>query len=235
MAARSPTPSVAAPGSFAGWPPEAFEFYEGLEADNSKAYWNARREVFEQAVKAPMLAFATAVEAEFGPLHIFRPYRDVRFSKDRSPYKTQLGAVTEGEGGEIYYLHVSAQGLVAGSGAYHMAADQLQRHREALADDDSGRGVEAIVAALEADGYEIAASAELKSAPRGYPRDHPRIRLLRLKGLVAMRSFEPAPWMCTHGALDHIVSTWHGCRDLNGWLARHVGPSQAPPEGMDGW
>lgn len=235
MPGRSRTPDTSSAGTFTGWPSEAFEFYEGLEADNSKAYWTAQREVFEQAVKAPMLAFAAAVEAEFGPMHIFRPYRDVRFSKDRSPYKTQFGAVTEGDGGEIYYVHVSAHGLVAGSGAYHMATDQLQRHREALDDDDSGRAVEAIVATLEADGYDIAASSELKSAPRGYARDHPRIRLLRLKGLVAMRSFEPAPWMGTPDALDRIVGTWRGCRDLDDWLARHVGPSQTPPEGVDAW
>jgi uncharacterized protein (TIGR02453 family) len=235
MPARSTTPSGTAPGTFTGWPPEAFEFYEGLEADNSKAYWTAHREVFEGAVKAPMLALAGAVEAEFGPLHIFRPYRDVRFSKDRSPYKTQLGAVTEGEDGEIYYVHVSAGGLVAGSGAYHMANDQLQRHRAALDDDKSGNEVTAIVAGLKAEGYEIAASAELKSAPRGYRRDHPRIRLLRLKGLVAMRSFEPAPWMGTAEALDRIVETWRGCQGLNEWLARHVGPSDVPPEGADAW
>ena len=143
--------------------------------------------------------------------------------------------MTEGEGGEIYYVHVSAGGLVAGSGAYHMAADQLQRHRAAVDDDELGPEVAAIVAGLEAAGYEIAASSELKSAPRGYPRDHPRIRLLRLKGLVAMRSFEPAPWMGTSAALDRVVDTWRGCQDLNRWLARNVGPSEAPPEGMDSW
>jgi uncharacterized protein (TIGR02453 family) len=235
MPARSSTPSTTSPGAFTGWPPAAFEFYDGLEADNTKAYWTAHRETFEGAVKGPMLALAEAVEAEFGPLHLFRPHRDVRFSKDKSPYKTQLGAVTEGEGGEIYYVHVSAGGLVAGSGAYHMAADQLQRHRAALDDDRSGAEVAAIVARLEAAGYEIAASGELKSAPRGYARDHPRIRLLRLKGLVGMQSFEPAPWIGTPDALGRILDTWRGCGELNRWLARNVGPTEGPPEGTDGW
>jgi uncharacterized protein (TIGR02453 family) len=231
--ANRSTTSTAPSVSFSGWPPEAFEFYEGLEADNSKAYWTAHRKTFEQAVRAPLVALAATVEAEFGPMRLFRPHRDVRFAKDKSPYKTQLGAVTEGEGGEIYYLHIAADGLMAASGAYHMANDQLQRHRAAVDDDKAGGRIMAVVADLEAAGYQIGASGELKSAPRGYRRDHPRIRLLRLKGLVAMRSFEPAPWMGTPEAIDRVVDTWRGCRALNRWLAKHVGPSDAVPE--DAW
>jgi uncharacterized protein (TIGR02453 family) len=235
MPPTASTTTATSVANFEGWPPEAFEFYEGLQADNSKAYWTAHRDTFERAVRAPLLAFAAAVEAEFGPMHLFRPHRDVRFSKDKSPYKTQLGAVTEGDDGEIYYVHVAAEGLVAGSGAYHMASDQLQRHRAALDDDESGDAIMAIVARLEAAGYRIAASDELKSAPRGFRRDHPRIRLLRLKGLVAMRTFEPAAWMGTPEALTRLVDIWRGCQPLNNWLARHVGPSEEPPEDADAW
>jgi uncharacterized protein (TIGR02453 family) len=216
--------------AFTGWPTEAIDFFIGLEADNSKAYWTTNRERYEKAVRRPMEELAEAVEDEFGRLHLFRPYRDVRFSRDRSPYKTAAGAVTEGEGGEAYYVQVSSAGLMAASGHYQMATDQLERFRAAVDDDRTGPAVEAIAAALEADGYSIGAMGELKTAPRGYRRVHPRVALLRRKGLMASRSYEPAPWLATPAALDRVVGTWRACGELNRWLATHVGPSQVPPD-----
>ena len=67
---------------FRGWPPEALTFYEGLEADNTKAYWTANKAVFEDAVKAPMLALCAELEPQYGPLRMFRPNRDIRFCDD---------------------------------------------------------------------------------------------------------------------------------------------------------
>ena len=80
--------------SFRGWPAEAITFYEGLEADNSKTYWTANKDVYESAVVAPFRALSDEVAEMFGLLRLFRPYRDVRFSKDKSPYKTGQGAAT---------------------------------------------------------------------------------------------------------------------------------------------
>lgn len=220
--------------SFEGFPPEALTFYEGLEADNSKTYWTANRAVYEEAVRGPMEALTGVLEPEFGPFKIFRPHRDVRFSKDKSPYKTHIGAVTEGEGGEFFYVQLSATGLYAASGYYHMASDQLERYRVALDDDAAGEEALAVVASLEQRGYEIGAHGELKTAPRGYRRDHPRIRLLRLKGLMAGRSFPPDAWFATAEAQERIAECWRGCRPLAAWLNAHVGPSsEAPPE--DAW
>ncbi|MFM9105647.1 MAG: DUF2461 family protein, partial [Chloroflexota bacterium] len=95
-----PVPSAppAASGLFAGFPPEAVAFYEGLRADNSKRTWEASRHVYERAVRGPMQALAAEVDEAYRPLRLFRPYRDVRFSKDKSPYKLQQGAFGEGEG-----------------------------------------------------------------------------------------------------------------------------------------
>jgi uncharacterized protein (TIGR02453 family) len=216
--------------AFEGWPADAIDFFIGLEADNSKTYWTANRARYEQAVRRPMEELAAAVEGEFGPLHLFRPYRDVRFARDRSPYKTAAGAVTEGEGGEMYYVQISSAGLMAASGQYHMTTDQLERFRAALDDDTTGPEVDAIAAGLERAGYTIGAMSQLKTAPRGYPRDHARVALLRRKGLMASRSFDPAAWLATPAALDRVVDTWRACGELNRWLANHVGPSQAPPD-----
>jgi uncharacterized protein (TIGR02453 family) len=215
--------------AFRGWPADALDFYIGLEADNSRSYWQAHREVYESSVKAPFLALSDAVEREFGPLHLFRPHRDTRFSKDKSPYKTAAAAVTEGPGGTGYYVQVSALGLYAGAGYYMMAPDQLERYRAAVADNRTGSKLAADVDALRKKKYEIAAHDSLKRAPRGYPQDHPRLELLRHKGLHVGRQYSPARWLHTASALDRVLAVWRDAGPVSRWLDRHVGPSTIPP------
>ena len=80
--------------TFRGWPAAAFDFYARLEVDNTRDFWLANKAVYDESVKAPFLALSRAVAREYGLLHLFRPNRDGRFSKDKSPYKTSAGAVT---------------------------------------------------------------------------------------------------------------------------------------------
>ena len=214
---------------FRGWSEAAFDFYARLELDNSKVFWQANRAVYDEAVRAPFDGLSDLVEGEYGRLRVFRPYRDVRFSKDKTPYKTAAGAATEGADGSIYYVQVSAVGLFVGSGYYHMSSDQLQRWRAAVDDETSGSAIVEVVAALRKARFEIGAMDALTTAPRGYPRDHPRIELLRMKGLTAGRSFPLARWMHTAGAAPRIVAAWSDCAPMSDRLARHVGPSTLPP------
>jgi uncharacterized protein (TIGR02453 family) len=215
--------------AFEGWPAEAFEFYVGLEADNSKSYWQAQRDTYERAVKEPFLRLGDEVAREFGLLHVFRPYRDVRFSRNKSPYKTAAAAVTEGPGGAGYYVQLSSEGLLVASGYYILASDQLERWRKAIDDTRTGARLVREIDRVRAVGYDIAAHDSLKSAPRGYPKDHPRIELLRNKGLTVGRSFVPARWMHTRAAYDRIVGVWRDAAPVNRWLDRHVGPSTVAP------
>src|SRR6516165_679210 len=99
--------------AFKGWPVEAVEFYEGLAADNSKPYWQEHKAVYDQAVKAPMEELLTELAGEFGEGRVFRPYRDVRFSRDKEPYKLNCAAHLPGG-----YISFSADGLFIGSGLY---------------------------------------------------------------------------------------------------------------------
>lgn len=218
---------------FRGWPTDAIDFYTQLEADNSRAFWQAHKDVYEDAVRDPFLALSDAVGQEFGPLRLFRPYRDVRFSKDKSPYKTAAGAVTESEGGGAYYVQISAEGLFVGSGYYGLASDQLERYRDAVDHDTSGPQLVAEVEALRKLRYDVGARESLKTAPRGYPRDHPRVDLLRMKGIHVGKQFAPARWLHTRQALDRILGVWRGTADINRWLDRHVGPSTLPPPEPD--
>jgi uncharacterized protein (TIGR02453 family) len=214
---------------FAGWPPEAFELYAGLEVDNSRTYWQAHREIYERAVKGPFQELAAVVEPTYGPLRMFRPNRDTRFSRDKSPYKTAAAASTESEGGASYYVQLSAEGMFVGSGMYHLAPDQLERWRAAVDDARTGGAIQRVVDGVRAKRYEVAAAESLKSAPRGYAKDHPRIELLRMKGLVLGSTLPLARWMHTSKALDRIVTVWDDARPMNRWLEKHVGPSTLPP------
>lgn len=218
--------------AFRGWPAEAVTFYAQLEADNTKAFWEAHRTTYDTAVKQPFLALADEVVDEFGPLHLFRPHRDVRFSTDKSPYKTHAGAVTEGEGGTAFYLQISSEGLYAGCGYHHLASDQLARWRAAVADEGSGPALVAAVEEVRGRGLEVGARESLVRAPRGYPKDHPRIDLLRLKGCHAGRAFPPRRWLSTRAALDRIVGTWRQAEPLTRLLDLHVGPSHLPPDDL---
>lgn len=212
--------------AFRGWPVEALEFFEGLEADNSKAYWHENKERYETLVRAPMEELIEELAPEFGEGKIFRPYRDMRFSSDKSPYKTNIGAVL-GEG----YVQLSAEGLGAGSGMWHMAPDQLQRYREAVSEDRPGAALEAIVIETRSAGLTVTGHEVLKTAPKGYPKDHPRIELLRNKGLIAWRDWPPEAWLGTRKAKDRVVEFLRQSKPLNGWLQSHVGPSTLPERG----
>jgi uncharacterized protein (TIGR02453 family) len=215
--------------AFRGWPDEAFDFYTELAADNSRSWWQEHRDTYDRAVKEPFAELAAAVEDEFGPLRLFRPNRDTRFSKDKSPYKTTAAAMTESEGGSTYYVQVSADGLFAGAGMYHLAPDQLERYRDAVRDDRTGGALATITDTLAAGGYDIAAAETLKTAPRGWDKQHPRIELARRKGVVMARTFPRARWQSTARALERIVTVWRDAEPLSAWLGRNVGPSSLPP------
>ncbi|WP_042369298.1 DUF2461 domain-containing protein [Streptacidiphilus neutrinimicus] len=205
--------------SFQGWPAEALEFYEGLEAENSRDYWTSHKDVYERCVREPMEALLEELAPRFGEAKIFRPNRDIRFSADKSPYKTHIGAVLENGG----YVQFSADGLGAGSGCYLMSTDQLARFREAAAEEKSGRALESAIAKLTKADIEIMSHGRLRSAPRGYPKDHPRIELLRNKSMVAWRQWPVEPWLGTAEAKTRVVGFLKATKPLNEWLDTWVG------------
>jgi uncharacterized protein (TIGR02453 family) len=204
--------------AFGGWPSEALEFYEGLEADNSKSYWTSRKAVYDEKVLRPMTELLEELAPEFGEPKIFRPYRDIRFSADKTPYKTHIGATI----GPHSYVQFSADGLAAGAGMWHMEPQQLARYRAAVAADSTGAEVEAIIAKIEKSGVEIHGHGTLKSAPRGYAPDHPRIGLLRHKGLTSWQRWDPDPWLQTPQAADRVTSFFRISAPLCSWLTSNA-------------
>jgi uncharacterized protein (TIGR02453 family) len=204
--------------AFRGWPVEAVEFYEGLADDNTRAYWQEHRAVYEGCVKAPMEELLAELEDDFGAGRVFRPYRDVRFARDKTPYKLNCAAHLP-----TGFVSFSADGLFVGSGLYMPEPDQLQRFRAAIDDGGSGPELMSIVTTLRKGGYDLGAHDILKTAPKGYPRDHPRIDLLKHKGLTMSKGWPVGAWLGTRKAKDRVVTTLEAARPLNAWLDRYVG------------
>ena len=196
---------------------EAFTFYERLEADNSRDFWNAHKQEYQRFVREPMMALADQLEPEFGQATVFRPNRDIRFSADKSPYKTNIYADARGGG----YVALDATGLVAAGGRYRMDTPQLARFREAIAADATGRELVAIVTRLREKKYEMD-GLELKRVPPPHPQDHPREELLRHKRLIYWRRWEVGPWIATAEARERVAQAWRDGAELNAWLTSHL-------------
>ncbi|MDL4771730.1 MULTISPECIES: DUF2461 domain-containing protein [Thermomonosporaceae] len=205
--------------AFSGFDDAAFEFYEGLQADNGRAYWTAHKQTYERHVRDPLGELCAELEDEFGPAKLFRPYRDVRFSKDKTPYKTHQGGIT----GEGFYVQVDADGLMVAGGLFAPAPEQLRRYRAAVGSDISGKELEAIVDGLRAAGMEIDGD-RLKTRPRGTSADHPRLPLLRHRSLYAHEGWPADPWMRTGEVVDRVRASWRVLRPLVDWGNAHVGP-----------
>ncbi|GAA4811263.1 DUF2461 domain-containing protein [Tomitella cavernea] len=216
------TDNDACGGGFAGIPFAALDFYEDLEADNSRVWWQAHKDFYRDTVRASMETLAAALEDEFGAAKVFRPYRDVRFSKDKTPYKTHQGLFVATAPGTGYYAQIDAAGLSTAGGSYALAPEQLARLRAAIDDDVRGAELESIVDALTHDGFTIGGD-RLKTHPRGYPAGHRRIRLLRHRSLTARFDHGCPEWVQTPAALDRVRASWRAASPLVEWLTQVVG------------
>lgn len=215
---------------FEGFGPGAVDFYRDLEDHNSKAHFDEHRTTYEQDVREPMERLLAEVADEFGrDGKVFRPNRDVRFSRDKSPYKLHCGAATnDGDpGSPVYYTHLSGDGLLSATGYYRMSRDQVERFYAAVDHERTGPELVDLVAAARDAGMEVGGS-ELTTSPRGYANDHPRVELLRHKGLTLSRTWKPYKWFQTREALRRITAVWRDAAPITDWLRTNVGGARPP-------
>ena len=211
--------------AFTGFGLTVKRWFEGLEADNSREYFNAHRDVYDDAIRDQMQALLTQLSDTFGgQVKLFRQNRDIRFSPDKSPYKTHTYGVVHGSelAAHGLYASISARGLVAGSGYHVMARDQLERYRDAVADDTRGPELVTLLAGAQDARLEVWGES-LATAPRGYPKDHVRIEMLRRKSLSLGASLKFGRGISGDAGLDFVAATWRGAAPVTGWLDREVG------------
>ena len=212
--------------AFSGFPAEGFAFYEQLATHNTKAWWAEHRSTYDACVKAPMIALLAELEGEFGEGKVYRPYRDTRFSKDKAPLKDHQGAVVMIEDAIGYYVQVSAAGLMVGGGLYAPAPAQLARLRAAIAS-PAGVTLETELTRLRRARWEVDGSP-LKTRPKGYAADSPRLDLLRMTRVVAVKTYDDPKTMESRKTLDVVRKDWRAITPMMEWLADHAGPETDP-------
>ncbi len=201
--------------SFDGWKGDFVGFFRGLELDNSKRYFEAHRRQYEAEVRGPMEALAAELAPVLGPTKIFRINRDVRFSADKSPYKTNVAAVV----GRLY-VHLDARQLYVATGAHMPGSAWLARYREAAAG-PAGEELASAIDEMRVAGLSVGGNP-LKTVPRGYPADHPRIEVLRWREVGTSRQFPLEPWIATPAVKHRVLQTWETMRPLADWLSANV-------------
>lgn len=207
---------------FTGFPEAALDFYDDLEMDNTRSFWEAHKAVYAESVKAPMTALTDALAEEFGTPKVFRPYRDVRFAKDKTPYKTHQGAFVAAGPACGWYVEVSARGVRSGGGFYDASGPDLARVRESIDHEATGQELQRILAKLEKAGFEIGGE-RLKTSPRGYDADHPRIDLLRHKSITVGRPYGFDPVIHSPDLVASVRKDWRALRPLVEWVALRLG------------
>jgi uncharacterized protein (TIGR02453 family) len=205
--------------TFAGIPTAALDFYEDLEADNSKTFWTAHKSVYDESVRRPLEELGAALAEEFGTPKVFRPYRDVRFAKDKTPYKTNQGVYF---GDSARYLHISAAGLFVAGGYWDTSSPQVAKLREAVADDRTGPLLEKALAAVTKAGFEIGGD-RLSRVPNGFDKEHVRGELLKHKSLTGHAELGSPAWLTTKKAVAEVTKRFRALSPLVDWLDEHVG------------
>ena len=206
--------------TFDGVRAAALDFYADLEVDNTKSLWEANKGVYAECVAGPMKALCAELAPTFGEAKVFRPYRDVRFAKDKTPYKTHQGAFVGVAPSTGYYVELSPRGVRVGGGFYEASGPRLAALREAMAEEKTGRALARLLTRFEKDGWEVGGE-QLKTAPRGYDVTHPRIDLLRRKQLFVGRPYGFGEDAIGPGLVDRVRADWAALRPLVEWVAKH--------------
>jgi uncharacterized protein (TIGR02453 family) len=231
---KSP-PTTAA--RFEGFADAKLSFFRALVKHQDRAWFAAHRGEYEEGWHEPMLALLTEARARLDAVYrycdlaepkVMRIHRDVRFSKDKSPYKTWIGGGVSvartaklPEAPAALYMHIGLENGRARSfgaaGVYGMAPDVLARYRAALLDDKRGRELAGMVAKLEKKGFRLGAMETTKNVPRGVDPAHPRAELLKKKGLIV--SFDaPTAEITKRALLDWAMDRARAAAPVVEWL-----------------
>jgi hypothetical protein len=209
--------------TFTGWPTDGPAFLAEIAKDNTREFWDANHERHERSVLGPARALAAELEPEFGPLRVFRSLVNRRFRPDAPLYRTDTGAVATSWGGSQLAVVLSATSLTASAGHWLFDPGQLRRFRAAV-DGEPGGELEAVLADLP--GLTLDQTRRLAGRPRRCPATHPRIELLRHRGLLVTKAWPVGEWLATAEPLHRVREAWRAAGPLVRWLDTHVGEAE---------
>jgi uncharacterized protein (TIGR02453 family) len=209
-----------------------------LAENNSRDWFVANRDAYERYYLEPALAFIGELgprmaaelpgDVRFEPRvngSLFRINRDVRFSRDKRPYKDHLdmwfwqgdkrGWETPG-----YFLRLTSGDWAIGGGMHHLSKEQLAAYRDSVVDDHKGEALESVATRLRQLGYDVGSGEDRKTVPRGYDPAHPRAAYLMHEGLVAMRQGPLPPESGSSKFTDLCLDHFKAVSPVNEWLSR---------------
>lgn len=228
---------------FTGFPTGTVTFFEELSAHNERAWFEANKARYEADVLDPARSFVSAMGQRLAPLapgivadgrtnrSVFRIYRDTRFSKDKTPYKTHLGLwLWEGDRPRMecsgFYFHLEPPKLMVGAGLYQFSKPMLQAYRDAVDEDPAGGELAAIAADLVASGATLGGQSYAR-VPNGYAKDHPRADLLRHGGLYAGIEVPIPPELHQPALVDWCAERFERLVPLHRWLNQMIARVEA--------
>jgi uncharacterized protein (TIGR02453 family) len=228
-----PKTAASTPARFTGFADRDARFFKALAKHQDREWFAAHRDEYEEGWLAPMKALLAAVREKLASRYaheelaapkVFRIHRDVRFSKDKSPYKTHVGGYlgVEGSGAgpsgaAALYVHVGADEVFVGAGQYMMDGEQLKRFRAAVDDAKRGPELTKILATLGRAAFSVESYEQTQRVPRGFDPEHPRADLLRRKGLFVgfpaldralLTSPKLVDWIATHAKKPVTLVEW---------------------------
>lgn len=210
--------------TFEGFGPDALAFLRELRDHNERAWFEANRARWERELRDPMAALVAELEGLFGPGFLFRPYRDLRFTPDRRPYKESIAGGLGGRRALVRRsIHLDARRLRVAAGARKLEGAHRTAYRRAVDAEASGAPLERIHRALEADGIALEGRT-LVRGPRDAAPDHPRLELLKHTRVQAVREYPVGDWLADPAeVLPRVARPLARAEPLMDWLRDHLG------------
>jgi uncharacterized protein (TIGR02453 family) len=226
--------------AFGGFPAEGLSFLRDLAEHNRRDWFEEHREMWDARIVPAMLEWCGALaerlrdvmpDLVFVPRvggSLYRLNRDIRFSRDKRPYKTHVAALLW-EGGERHdapgvYLHVSPQEIIFGGGIYLFEEARLDRWRKLLRDLDASERLDAALLAVKQAGLKLEISDKLQRPPRGFDLEHPRAELAKYKGLTVGKKAKPGQWLHSGEALERAEAVARAYAPLHAWMRDELCP-----------
>lgn len=226
--------------SFDGFSPDLLQFLAGLRENNNKAWFDENRKRYEAVYLEPAKAFVAAIGPELQKASpniaaeprvngaVMRVNRDIRFSKDKTPYKTTLDmhfveGTTKLKSNPAYLFRLTADTFHIGVGAYGFNKEQLTAWRDALVDPDTGQDFRKALSNAAENGFGEPGGAHYKTVPKGYPKEHPNADFLRFNSFLLTRTEEPPEALFSDQATAYCLDLYRSLRPVQAWLVANVG------------
>lgn len=224
---------------FEGFTKKTFKFLKDLEKNNTKEWFGEHRDIYDEHVLEPAQDFVTGMGERLRSIapdivanpktdkSIFRIYKDVRFAKDKTPYKTHVGIFFwEGKRKKLenpgYYLQLNKSSIFIASGLYIFPNDLLKPFRDSVVHPNRGAELKSIIKKITKNRSYKVGDTHYKRVPRGYDPEHPNADLLLYNGIHAYYEASLPEKIYSSDFIDYCFKIFRDFSPLNSWVMEYV-------------